>query len=309
MIAWIKQHKILTCIIAVILFYTLRIIPLMSMGSVAKSGPMMIPPPYALEEKVANSSVGSLGQSELSRGVQPPIQDSYAPQHNVPNRMVTKDSDLSLLTKNVAQTIQTFTTYTEGIGGYMVNSSVTNPNDNGNGQVIYRVPTSKLDDALAYYRSYAIKVVSENIHGSDITDQYMDIQARLDILQKNKATFETIMSKTTTVADIMNVQQQIMNLQNQIDSLQGQKQYLDKISQMSKVVIYLSTDEIALPYTPDEPWQPAAIFKQAVRSLVAHLRMIVTTIIWIIVYGVVFLPVLLIALFAQKVWQRKHPKT
>jgi hypothetical protein len=99
------------------------------------------------------------------------------------------------------------------------------------------------------------------------------------------------MAKAEKIEDLLNVQRELINLQSQIDSLKGQQQYYEKNAEMAKLTIYLSTDELALPYAPSESWRPQVIFKQAVRSLVTSLRKVGTAIIWLAVYSVVWIPV------------------
>ncbi len=69
---------------------------------------------------------------------------------------------------------------------------------------------------------------------------------------------------------------------------------------MAKVTIYLSTDEMALPYAPSNAWRPAVIFKLAVRSLIGSLRSLASVLIWIVVYSVIWLPILIAILLLRK---------
>jgi hypothetical protein len=142
---------------------------------------------------------------------------------------------------------------------------------------------------MAAFKKLAVKVVSESVSGNDVTDQYVDLDAQLAVLTKTKVKFEDILDKATRVEDLMNVQQQLINIQQQIDSVKGQQKYLDQSAKLSLVSVYLSTDELALPYAPTNEWRPAVIFKEAVRSLIANIRGLGSLIIW----GVVYLPILI----------------
>src|SRR3972149_11088141 len=101
----------------------------------------------------------------------------------------------------------------------MVRSSLSQPEEAPYATIVLRVPSSKLREILAYFRSLAIKVASEDIQGYDVTDEYVDIAARLETLQKTKVRFEEIMDQAFKIEDILRVQQEIINLQSQIDSL------------------------------------------------------------------------------------------
>lgn len=251
----------------------------------------------------APAMMGKVGSYEMA--------DSYyvpepLPPSSSENRLVVFNSNMSLLVKNVAETTRSFINFTESIGGFMVNSNLSNPEEAATATLDLRVPSNQLEQALEYFRSASVKVVSENLSGQDVTDQFEDIDEKLRILRTNKARMEGIMAQASEISDIVNIQQQIFNLQSQIDSHVGRQQYLLKTSQLSSVTIYLSTDEFSLPYTPDEPWRPNVVFKRAVRSLVATLQNVGTLGIWVGVYSVLIVPaIVLIVIIKRKLISRK----
>lgn len=221
------------------------------------------------------------------------------------DRKVIQESNLSLQVKDVGAAMSTLKSEVESEGGFMVSSHLSTPQDAASGTLIVRVPAEKLESTLGFIRQQSIKVVSENLYGKDITDQYSDLEARLATLEKTKAKFEEIMNTATKTADILEVQRQLTYIQNQIDSVKGQQQYLDKSANMAKITIYLSTDEYSLPYTPSEAFRPAVIFKNAVRSLVGTLRGIAQIIIWIGVYAAVWVPVLVIIVLVKRIRRKR----
>ena len=220
-----------------------------------------------------------------SRQAAPTVTDS--------DRMVIQHSWLSILVKNVAQARNDVVTITENFGGYMVESNFNSPEGEDTASVTVRVPTENQDQALGEFRKIGVRVVSENWRGSDVTDEYIDLEERLQVLEITKAKFETILEQANQVNDILQVQRELTNLQSQIDNLKGQQDYYQQSANLSKITVYLSTDELALPYAPSEPWRPGVVFKYAVRSLVSTARSLGSGVIWIAVYGVVWVPVVL----------------
>mgnify|MGYP005859114303 CR=1 FL=1 len=278
---WIKNNK-LTILLLLIIFYL-----------VLKNRPS--PLFYSYNSR-------NLDYDSLRRGEERTFEAIPAPHEALPttgggDRLVIRESSLSLLVDNVVKVQKLIIKKAQDLGGYMVDSYLDNPQETATATVIIRVPKEKLEQALTYFRGLSIKVIVEKLQGQDVTDQYIDIEARLKTLYKTKARFEKIMEKATQVQDILTVQREIINLQSQIDSLKGQQQYYEKNAEMAKLTIYLSTDELALPYTPSELWRPKVIFKQAVRSLISSLRKIVTLLIWLVVYSVIWLPVMLLVFF------------
>jgi len=226
-------------------------------------------------------------------------------------RLVIKDTSLSLQVKDVPSVISQIESAAKSLGGYLVDSSLSRPESAASGNITVRVPEDKLNQALESFRGLAVKVVSEHISGYDVTDQYVDLQARLDVLNKTKSKFEEILAKAessssgqTLISDILNVQRELINLQDQIDQVKGQQKYYEQSAKLSKVTVYLSTDDISLPYLPDQSWRPSVVFKQAVRSLVGNLRGLGSLIIWLVVYSPLLVPLLALVFWLNK---RRHP--
>ncbi|OGM20842.1 hypothetical protein A2714_02650 [Candidatus Woesebacteria bacterium RIFCSPHIGHO2_01_FULL_38_9] len=234
-----------------------------------------------------------------------PFQQNYTPQPDVKDRLVVQESNLSLLVKDVTDVRNKIVKYAQDSGGYMVSSNVSNPQDAPTATVVVRVPSVKLEEALNFFHSLSVKVVSENLVGTDVTDQYVDIETRIATLEQTKARFETILESATEIADITNLTQQILSYQGQIDTLKGQQMALAKNAELAKLTIYLSTDEIALPYQPSETFRPGVIFKLAVRSLVGFLRNLAELAIWVGVYAVVWVPALAIYILVRR-WLSKR---
>lgn len=265
---WLRQNKLASLLMVVVVYLLVK-------GSRQRS---ILPQGQEMGGLISRSS----------------IAPDYAPAPEVKDRLVIQESSLSLLVKKVSEAQKAIIQKAQSLDGYLVNSNLSSAEGGEavSGSISVRIPQPKLAEGLDYFRNLAVKVVSENLSGEDVTDQYVDIKARLDTLLTTKTKFEGILAKAENIQDILQVQQQLINLQAQIDSLKGQQQFLEKSSQMSKVTVYLSTDELSLPYAPAQSWRPNVIFKQAVRSLIGSLRKVATGLIWLGVYSVILLPVL-----------------
>ncbi|OGY27005.1 MAG: hypothetical protein A2Z42_02410 [Candidatus Woykebacteria bacterium RBG_19FT_COMBO_43_10] len=161
-----------------------------------------------------------------------------------------------------------------------------------------------MDAALDYFRSQAIKVTSENLVGTDVTEEFTDIQALLVTYEKTKTKFEAILDRATKIQDILTIQERLISIQSQIDSLKGQEKALKQNADLSKTTLFLSTDELALPYTPDKTFRPEVVFKKAARSLLNTLRLGGEALIWVGVYAVIWVPALG-GFFLYRRWRKK----
>lgn len=218
------------------------------------------------------------------------------------DRKFVSESNISLLVKNVKDVEEQIQNKVTGLGGYIVNTSYINPDISSTGSVTLRIPTDKVQALKVFLAENSVRIVSENISGYDVTDQYTDTQSKLDTLYKTKVIFENILTKAVSVDEILRVQQSILSVQDQIDFLKGSMKYLDETSKTSLITVNLSTDELALPYSPANPWRPQTIFKNAVRSLTVFLRSVGSFAIWAGVYSVVYIPMYV----GYKVFKRRR---
>ena len=227
------------------------------------------------------------------------ISREVAPSESA-DRLVIQDTSLSLQVNDVEERIKEIDSKTKELGGFLINSNLSKPNGVGSGTISVRIPEAKRSEALDLFKKMAVKVVSENVSGTDVTDQYTDLQAQLEVLQKTKVKFEEILDKAYTVNDLMNVQQQLISLQQQIDSVKGQQKYFEQSAKLSKITIYLSTDDLALPYAPTNEWRPTVVFKEASRSLILAFRNIANLFIWVVVFSPIWVTAIFVYRFAKK---------
>lgn len=282
MINWLKRNWLLTVLLAIILV-------LLGQNKTGSQPTTMMP-----------FSGGGIARTEVASSKMMIGNRDIAPPSDSASRIVIKDTSLSLQVKDVAAQIKTIESTAKSLGGFLVDSYLSKPESAANGTITIRVPEDKRSEALEAFKKLAVKVVSESVSGTDVTDQYVDLQARLDVLTKTKLKYEEILDRATRVEDLLNVQQQLTSLQQQIDSVKGQQKYYEQSAKLSKVTIYLSTDELALPYTPTNEWRPAVVFKDAVRSLVGSFRGLVNLVIWAIVYSPIIIPVVGLIWFYKK---------
>lgn len=225
-----------------------------------------------------------------------------APPTETSSRMVVRDTSLSLVVSDVAKAIRAIEAIAAAQKGYLVDSNLSVPESAASGTITIRVPETSRIDTLTQIKALGLKTVSESVIGHDVTDQYVNNEARLETLNTTKTKFAAILDQAVRIQDILEVQRELINLQSQIDSLQGQQLYLEQTAKLTRIVVSLSTDEFSLPYAPSQSWRPEVIFKQAVRSFVSQLRNLGTALIWLAVYA----PVWLTGLCLYWLWQRRR---
>jgi Domain of unknown function (DUF4349) len=128
-------------------------------------------------------------------------------------------------------------------GGFVANSQTqTGTGTNGqppSGTITLQVPVDSFSTVLKQAQTLG-KTSALTTKATDVTGQYVDLQARIAALEASRQQYLTILSKATTVGDVLAVQEQIDGIQTQIEQLQGQLQVLTSETSYSTLTVTVS---------------------------------------------------------------------
>jgi hypothetical protein len=162
-------------------------------------------------------------------------------------RVVVYNAHLSLEIKDIQGTLQRIGELAEGYGGYVAGSSRSTYGVQSRAEMTIRVPKERFHSAIQQIEGYG-RVVDEGTTSEDITQQYIDVKARLNNLQKQEERLREILDLAKTVDEILRVESELERVRGEIDSLQGQMNYLEGNAEMSLISVTLT--EPAPPFTP-----------------------------------------------------------
>jgi hypothetical protein len=146
------------------------------------------------------------------------------------------------------QTVTQLTTLAGAYGGFVANSQ-TQSGASPSGSVTLQVPVNNFATVLK--RAQALGKTSDvATKATDVTGQYVDLQARITALQASRQQYLTILAKATTVGDVLAVQEQIDSIQSQIEQLQGQLQLLTSQTSYSTLTVTVGEGTPAPPPSP-----------------------------------------------------------
>jgi Domain of unknown function (DUF4349) len=142
------------------------------------------------------------------------------------------------LSRTVSQLSGLAATY----GGFVANSqtqSGAGATNTPGATVTLEVPVSDFSTVLAQAQRLG-KTTGLNTQATDVTGQYVDLQSRIAALQASRQQYLTIMTKASTVGDVLAVQAQLDTIESQIEQLQGQLQVLTSETSYSKMTVNVS---------------------------------------------------------------------
>ena len=209
------------------------------------------PPEIGTQQRdAADSESVSLGGSAV-----PSIGDS-----------VVKDAELELEVPagDFDDAVQQIETVAPRYGGFVLSTSL-NDADARRGIITLRVPSEDFERAVGYLKDVG-EVVGEEISGRDVSQEFIDLEARIRHLEAQEAVFLDLMDQATSISQTITVQNQLSGLQLDIERLQGRLNFLEDRTALGTIVV--SVAEKGAP-APSEPHVFATAWKDAVDVLEA----------------------------------------
>ena len=228
-------------------------------------------------------------------------------------RLIIRTANLSLIVTAPEDSLQTIARMAEQNGGWVVSSNIYQYNaDAKSGDITIRVPAAGFNSALETLKEMAIEVEHENIAGQDVTEEFVDLEARLDNLETTAARVRTFLDEAETVEEALAVNQELSRLEGEIERLKGRMQYLSQSAAFSTISIFLTPDIAAQP-PQVEAWRPEGVVKEAVEALVNTLQGLGSFAIWLMVYILpvallIGVPLYLVFRIARRRWQGRQPE-
>jgi hypothetical protein len=103
-----------------------------------------------------------------------------------------------------------------------------------------RVPAAQFDAAVNEIRQTALRVVQEKVSGQDVTEEFIDLEARINAKKALEAQFLEIMKQSRTVADALQVQRELSEVRGEIEKLEGRRKFLESQTSLSTINITLN---------------------------------------------------------------------
>ena len=160
--------------------------------------------------------------------------------------------------------------------------------------VTLRIPVAKLPDVQRRVTSLG-DVVSQSSSESDVTQQHVDMAARLKNLQAEEVRLRDLLKRAGSVSDLLEVERELSRVRGEIESMQAQLAYLEKQAAMATLSITLAQPG-ALVRPPAATWGIADAFTLGVQSAAGVVRAFITG-------AIALSPVALLALLAWVVWR------
>jgi len=161
------------------------------------------------------------------------------------DRKVIRNAELSIEVDSPTAGQSRITSIAESLGGFVVTSEFKQQDGRGQTRsgetvtVIVRVPSTQFGAALEQIRSVGSRVIHEKVASQDVTEEYIDLEARIRTKKALEAQFLEIMKQARKVSEALEVQSEIAEVRTEIERLEGRRRFLENQSALSTINITL----------------------------------------------------------------------
>lgn len=215
-------------------------------------------------------------------------------------RIIVRSGNMSLVVDDVSAARDDITALAEAAGGYVVSSHIWGDEENPSGRLSIRVPEETFESTLSALRDLSVRVENESTESRDVTEEYVDLQARLGNAEATEAQYLALLEKADTVEDTLNIYRALSQIRQEIEQLKGRIQYLEQTAAMSLITINLEPSSSGAALVKPG-WNAGEILKGAVRGLTVFGQGLATALLWVLIFSPVWG-----AIVGIIVWQRKR---
>ncbi|MGC9444166.1 MAG: DUF4349 domain-containing protein [Candidatus Methanospirareceae archaeon] len=155
----------------------------------------------------------------------------------------------------------------ERAGGFISDSYLyVTDTDRKRGEITIRVPRDRFLTVLTDLETLGT-VTSQHISGEDVTEEYIDLQARLNNSGRQEQRLREILERAETVEEILEVERELERVRSEIEQMTGRITYLENRIELATITVSLYEPE---PIT--QSWGIRDALRAAFAGFVAVIR-------------------------------------
>jgi hypothetical protein len=247
----------------------------------------VMPPPSPKPAEMAAGGIGARASSAVTGFVPQPLDGARN------GRKVVRNADLVLTAKDTGEAVRRLTR--------LAGVSSAKDGDLMSYVLTLKVPAEAFERALEEVKAAALRVDSESVSTEDVTDQYVDLDARSRALRGTERELLSLLSESRSrgskVGDIMEVFGELTSIRTQIEQIQGQMRQMEQITAFSTLRVSVRPDALSRPVVTAS-WRPSETLHADLAALAGIGRGLVDLGIGLLVLGLPASTVALVAAWA-----------
>ncbi len=177
------------------------------------------------------------------------IEGGQSTTVEIADRQIISQASLSVEVEDVAGAVAQVRTIAETRGGFISQLATTGTPGRQRSDLVVRVPQGEFFDTLESIKRLG-KVWSENAGSEDVTEQFIDLEARLRSALREEQSLLSLLERADTVSNILTIERELARVRSEIERLQGQINYLSRRVDLATISVALFPPEERLAEPP-----------------------------------------------------------
>ena len=168
----------------------------------------MIPPPPTSYDK-------SEKQTETADQLPKPVEQK-----------LIKNGEVSFKVKNLGETKKNIQKVLNSFNGYIAKENSFGGTESPSENLIIRIPNKNFYKFIEQVLIGVDEIDSKNINIDDVTEQFVDMEARLKNKKQLEAKYQELLTKANKIEDILKIEKEISYIREDIEASEGRLKYL-----------------------------------------------------------------------------------
>lgn len=230
-------------------------------------------------------------------------------------RKVIKNADLNMRVPDLDEFVAWLGMRVEALDGIVADARVSGSGiaeeerkRSGSAQLTLRLPAARFGAFLAELEDKG-KILNRRIYSEDVTEQYVDLEARIANLKSQEERLRQILGQAQNVQEILSVERELERVRGDLESLSGKLNVLRDRVEFSTITLQVNEEKEPLVGIKTSSFHNLG--QRISNSLVASLNGLANLAAGLVVFLAGALPVLvvlaIIAVPAWRLYNRRRP--
>ena len=187
---------------------------------------------------------------EMEEGKPSPPKDISIPAKFIEKieRKLIKEGNITFETDDCKATKDLIHQVANSLNGYLAKDDEYKYSHQIQHNITIRVPSDNFDKLLVEISKSVKELDDQNISVKDVTEDYVDVQARLKAKKVVEKRYLELLSKAYSVGDVLQVENELARLREEIESTEGRLRYLnDQVSLSTLNITFYQTLDVEEP--------------------------------------------------------------
>lgn len=240
---------------------------------------------------------------QAGAGVMQPVSSEQIDY--VQDKKIIKDARVGLKVKNYDSYRLKLDSVINSLNGYISNDNLDKNDFNIQCNLSIRVQAGKFEKFLQYLENGDAKLLYKNVSARDVTEEFIDIEARLKTKKEVEKRYIQLLSKAHSIKDILEIEEKLRVIREEIEAREGRLKYLK--NQVAYSTIYLQiTQELEYKY---EPVKEKSFFQRLWKSIDKGWKGFIAFLLFLFRIWPVILIGIAIFYYIRKIRQKKRKTT